>query len=237
MNSADEKRRAEQMGIVNLVEDIFATQANELYCDDVNELMVLCAEELLDDNLASQRYPALFQHFHFCPDCRAEYKMLSQLGSMEQSHQLQRPAFVPAMPALSGFANEPWSQRAFSMLFPGFTPSLAGATLRGSAKLNFEPVVVHLGEQGEIEVELELQASSTFADLRTLYCTISFHEPLTTLDGARIWLETAGNASHWQEQSLDDLAEVIFEELPKAIYTLHLHLPERAFAIQSIEIP
>lgn len=91
----------DQDASTRLVRDIFATTPADLSCDQARGLIERIARDGLSDVLARQRHPALWHHFRFCPDCRAEYTMLMELVRREAAGLLVRPDGVPPAPAVN----------------------------------------------------------------------------------------------------------------------------------------
>ena len=92
MNQANNKAK-------RLLEDIFAVQDEEISCDEAAILMARNAVDLYTDDEARQLYPALWRHFHFCPNCAAEYDLLMDLARQEGREGWIQPAQIPPRPA------------------------------------------------------------------------------------------------------------------------------------------
>lgn len=241
MNDREYGQKLDRRSISRLLADTFATTADELQCDAVDTQMVLCAEALLDERQAAQRYPALFRHFHVCPDCRAEYNLLVQLAQMQRAGEFAQAPAIPAIPALitpvTTIVATAWPQRLVSILFPGFVPTLAGATVRGSNDFAFLPVMVHLGDDDRLQIEFAIAPSTIQPALRSLYCTITSSDPTLLATSARIWLATDDSPRRQQEQQLIDTDEIVFDELAPGRYHLHFALSEQEYVVNAIDLP
>lgn len=237
MRERENAINAKPTEVRRLLADVFATSIGEQQCDEVSAPLVLCAEALLDDQQAAQQYPVLFRHFRFCPDCRTEYDLLVQLVQMQKQRQVARPRTIPAMPVLPTIVAEAGSQRLFNILFPGFVPAVAGASVRGDQSFNFLPVTVSLGDHDEYQIKFDVIPSSTQPTLRTLFCTIASNAPSLFATDAHGWLEVGDNPIRQQEQPLSDTGEIVFDELAPNRYHLHLHWLDQEYVINAIEIP
>lgn len=224
--------RKEQNSLARLVRDVFATRDDEIQCEEAGILTARCADALLSDDESRRQYPALWQHFRFCPDCAQEYRMAIELAQLEATGKLERPAHVPPLPDGGGPTVWKRAQDALTALFPGFTPAQVEALTRGD-DWGLEPVELALGQ---LQIALDVAPNERDAGLRDLFCTVSAPDQ-ESLEGAPVWLQLGDEGPAVREGALDELGDVSFARLPPGKYALCLRLAGREHVVTGIVLP
>jgi hypothetical protein len=214
-------------GLQRLAEHIFATEGGEITCDQAASLIGLCADLDLDDDDARQRYPALFQHLHFCPDCSDEYRMLTDYARSEAAGHLRSPQALPPLPA--EFRASPLENlsKVLRSVFGGFVLAAPQHALRGERDRRQATIDLE-----GLQLVVDSETSPTDAELRSLH---------VRLQGAQQTSDTllsliAGGHSE-QETTLDAQGEAMLLDVLPGLYELHLNHAGREYRIEQFEIP
>jgi len=219
-----------------MLDDIFATRDDELYCDAAQTLIARISDACLSDLEARQLYPELWHHFRFCVDCATEYALVQELTQREAAGQLRKPAHIHPRPVYFPTLTERL-QNLRQRVFPGFTPNVVAAVTRG-----LEPTEIGcdiLLEPGELTLTLDLLPNPDGATYRDLYGTLASDTSTQTAEweGAILWLVDATSENVLQERTLNELGEVTFEALRPGTYQLYLLLRGQTYQITDLTLP
>lgn len=218
-----------------LVEDIFSTRDDEMQCDEAGVQIARSADAGLSDKDSKKQYPALWQHFRFCPDCWAEYQMVKDLARLTAEGRLEQPSHIPPMP---GEVYPPARVDRSIIPFPGFSPMVAATVARGTISIA-EPIEIPMNTEGRC-ITLDVSVSEQDPHLRDLFCTVVEADPVQAerLEGSPVWLHKDhhdGAVIH--EKTLNELGDVSFMDLPQGTYALRLHIGEQTHIIEDITLP
>jgi hypothetical protein len=225
-------------GLHQLLQDVYATTDDELFCDGAATLMVRAAARPLSDAEMQQQYPQLQHHFRFCPACAAEFDILRDLMQAMESGELKPPATIPPTPD----ADQPtlWQQTrdAIMAIFPSFQPALATQVRHGGDTLAFDPVEVPLGG-GTVIFTFDVAVAEDEPTQRNLFCTITVtgERLVERLEGTPIWLQTGIDGPAIQEQTVNELGDVSFSYISPGQYALRMELMGQAYVITQINVP
>lgn len=221
--------------IRRLGQDIFATDQNEIQCDEAMTQMVLAANSDLDEADLAQQFGGLLHHLHLCANCAAEFALLQEVTAADQAELNEIVA--PAPPENGRFPIWQLAKNALRLEFPGFAPTLGAALTRGEA-FGTEPAVLEL-PNSSLTVEFDVGIDETNAERRELLITIFADDPDVQegLEGSSLWLYRSPAEPVIQEQTVNPLGDVMFKELMPDTYTLRLNLVEQQVAISSIVVP
>lgn len=216
-----------------LVQDIFATQTDEIQCDAAAVEMVRASTQPLSAEELQTQYPRLAQHLQFCIDCAQEYELLRDVRADEAAGELTIPQTVPPvpddMPSL-------WRQiqDKITAVFSGFSEAAPLALSRGS-RLGIDPVDVEL-DDGNITVTIDVDVSEQDATLRNLFITIM---PVTDMPlvGITAVLIRAANHHIIAETTLDELGDGAFLEIPPGQYELLWQTAAHTYVIEDLVLP
>lgn len=237
MNRAIQKRKSD--GLHRLVEDIFATRTDEVQCEEAAIQMVLCADQLMTTDEARQQFPALFHHFHFCPDCAIEYQMLMELARLETVGQLAAVERIPPRPPLIEATGNLLAsmQEVIRFLFTGFTLAPADLPVRGLT-FGLLPTIIELAGD-KITVELDVARSKVDPAQRILFCRVetSASEIEDNLAGSPVWLTVESTGKAEQRQILNEAGEVGFDQLAPGHYQCWLQLAGQTYVIDGLVLP
>ncbi len=227
----------EEKNIKQLVQDIFATRDGEIQCRKACILIARCSDALLSDNEAKRQHPQLWHHLGLCPDCAEEYRAVMALARAEATDRLSQTRPVPPVPDEKELRMWQKVETTISVLFSGFSSSMAAAVTRGEERI-FEPVTVEFPEDG-VTVTLDVAPASSNPQRRDLYCTVILEGNLWNeqLEGAPIWLQTSSHQVVIAERALDELGDALFDGLAPGTYDLRLFLAGREHRIHQIEVP
>lgn len=217
-----------QDGAQRLVTALYATTGDEIPCSEAARLIGLAADLLLDDAAAQERFPALFHHLQFCPDCTEEYQMVSDYARREAAGQALTPPHMPPLPREFQIATGTRARQILRALFGGFTPALPQGALRGAQ--TFWQAAVELGEGRQLRIETRV--SSTDEDLRTLHFSLAGTAPAAP---HLLRLETGGEVE--QEMAFDAAGEAILRDVTPGGYQLRLLLADQEHLIGEFVIP
>lgn len=232
-----------QDGPAKLLKDIYATK-DEIFCDDVSDLIIRCADALYSDREARELYPQLFQHFRFCPDCAAEYQINMELARLEAQGQLERPAVMPPLPPpppLSPAEKElgllEQVQTLFTYVFSDFVASSAmpaRGAVRGSTAHALGTIT---SQDGQMQIRLQREKSRSLPGFYTLVCilTLSSTEPTPQVDQVTVQLEQADSGEVIDSKKLDNKGTAQFREVEPGMYQLRLLIGEQTHLIQQID--
>jgi hypothetical protein len=214
-------------GLQRLAEHIFATESGEITCDQAAPLIGLCADIGLDDNAARERYPALFQHLHFCPDCSDEYRMLTDYARREAAGHLHSPQTLPPLPA--EFRQSPLENlsKVLRSVFGGFALAAPQQALRGERDRRQATI-----DLDGLQLVVDSETSPTDAELRSLHFRL-LGTPQTT--ESILALTVDGQVDH--ETTLDASGEATLLDVSPGTYHLHLNHAGREYRIEQFEIP
>ena len=81
--------KEEEKRLIKMLQDVFATEEDEIQCDAASIQMIQSAEAQLSDEASQKRFPELWRHFRVCSDCRREYRMLNDMIHLEETGQLE----------------------------------------------------------------------------------------------------------------------------------------------------
>jgi hypothetical protein len=225
----------EEKRLTKMLEDVFATQESEIYCDAASTQMIQSAQMQLSDEKSQQRFPELWHHFRVCSDCQEEYRMMHDMIHLEETGQLEYPQVIPPVPDRQHSPR--WSlQDAISRIFPGFPPSLASALARGE-DLGVEPAEIALEDQ--VRLELDVGIHETNQDLRDLFGNVlTDNERLEArLEGTPIWLQLEADGPIIQEEALDEFGDFSFTGIAPGQYALRLQITGKMFIVSDINVP
>ncbi len=223
-------------GLHQLLADIYATELASISCSLAHRLIGLAADHHLDDAAARAQYPDLFPHLTTCADCASCYRLVTEYARLEASGDLPTPPFIPPLPPALHQAKGGWIDRLVRVLFPGFPSTAPSLALRG--RLDTAPATVALGDEG-LQAELQVQSSSTGANLRTLHCSFTQTRASGDLSHSTVTATLALEATDEEEQTLDsDLATgVTFLDIEPDLYRLILTIDDQEYVIEQIAIP
>lgn len=227
--------------LVRLVQDIFSLRGDEIQCKHAGVLIAQCADALFSDEESQRQYSALWRHFHFCPDCAAEYYALMDMVRLEAAGQLEQPARIPSRPDKDRPARWPLLQDAVRALFPGFSPALAEAIARGKEQdVGSETNLVDVAlAGGKLQILFDVAINEQDANLRDLFCTVSTADEdlQAAFEGSPVWLQMGDDGPSVQEKALNELGGVTFSHMPPGTYTFRLHLGGREYAVTGVTLP
>lgn len=215
---------------LRLIDDIYATSASEIQCEEARNQMAQCAGRRLIDEAARREYPALFQHFRFCSDCEAEFSMLLELLRLEESGQGQELARIPPRPDASGESSLREALQPLRRLVEAvFTPmALQGTAVRGAIYQYQTPQFV-----------LNLRSNKTTAKARTwtLYGMVQTADgqAFTEVDDITLTTLTEPDAAS-QHAGVEEDGSFVFKGLEAGRYRLALLTPEEEVVIRSFEV-
>jgi hypothetical protein len=210
-----------------LVEDIFATRDDEIQCADARTLMASCAVELLADEQARQRYPALATHFRFCSNCAEDYRALMTVARQEAAGGVSIPA-APARPTASesnwvaglGFLWRRLAEtgrivvRVFGEAPPGsaFSPAVKSSAPKLAEGDVVRQLTLTPDESGDLDLKAVVRRSQKEPRAYTLAVRVQFRSRWQTLAGTPVLITAAG----WQAPGRsDEEGEVVFEGIPE----------------------
>ena len=222
--------------LINLLQDVYATQESEIQCDAASTQMIQSAQRQLTDKASQQQFPELWHHFTVCSDCWHEYKMLFDMIHLEETDQLELPQTIPPLPDRN---NSPrWSmQEVITRIFPGFSPNLAVNPVRSWGEQDFRPVEVTLDDQFSLELSIGIHEAN--AELRDLsgYVHTDDEQQEVKLEGISIWLLAGDEGPVIQEETLDDLSEFVFFGIAPGQYALRFQMAKNDFVVSAINVP
>ncbi len=228
----NEKMRA----VHELVAEIYATQPVELFCDQASVLIARAADSRLTDAELQKLYPDLWQHFNVCPNCTAVYDLTMELA---RTDELPSPEQIPPLPTRASAPNSfwQWFKESITTQFPGFQPAVSLAIQRGLDSLQMEPVSVDLG--GDFEISFDVTQHEADTSRRDLLCTlfVAGDSPIEQFEGCAVWLQQDDNNLILQEQTLDNLGDVMFTNIEPGKYNLLLHLAKQKYLITDVMLP
>lgn len=228
---------SEEQRLINMLQDVFATQENEIQCEAASTQMIQSAQAQLSDEVSQQRFPQLWQHFRVCSDCQREYRMMQDMIHLEETGQLEYPQSVPPVPTRN--QSPRWSLKdVISRIFPGFSPTLAPDPTRSNAvtsgeELNFEPVEISLDDQ--LSLEFSVDVSSTDSQLRNLYGIVD--KDGETFEGSPVWLHEGNDGPVVQETALDMFGDFSLMSITPGQYALRLKIERKTYVVLNIALP
>lgn len=216
-----------------LVQDVFATQTDEIQCEAAAVEMVRASTRPLAAEELQAQYPRLAHHLQFCANCAQEYELLRAVMADEAAGELTIPLAIPPVP------NELPSlwrqiQDKVTAVFGGFSDTAPLALSRGS-RLGIDPVDVDL-DDGNVTVTIDVDVSEQDESLRNLFITIM---PLTEmqLEGVTAALIRAANHHIIAETTLDELGDGAFLEIPPGQYELLWQTAAHTYVIEDLILP
>jgi hypothetical protein len=220
-----------------LIKDIFATRNDEIQCREAEGLIARCADALLSEGKVKRRYPQLWHHLQFCPNCAEEYRAVIALARAEAEGHLPQTESIPPVPGAAELQMREQIASLISVIFPGFSPSLRIAVTRGDESI-VEPVVIDFPEEA-VKITIDITTSEGDLQRRDLYCTVTTQEDTmrAQLEGASLWLQTSRDRVVREEKTLDEFGDALFEGLKPDIYDLRLYLLGKEYRITHIEVP
>ena len=229
----NEQAPSSQGGAKRLLEDIFTTQGNEITCSEAGRLIGLAADLVLSDAEAQERFPALFTHLRFCPDCTEEYRMVSDYARREAAGQLRIPGKIPPVPAEFLAPVRPEGKGALiRTLFGGFSLAVASSAMRG-ANEQWQATIT-LSDQLQVAIQAEI--SSTDSELRTLHFQLSSPAPASPPPTAgSVQLEAGGAVE--QDALLDNFGAAVLLDVLPGVYQLRLRLAGQEYLLEEFVIP
>jgi hypothetical protein len=224
----------EENRLQRLVEDVFATRDDEIQCREAADLIARCSDVPLTDAEVQRRYPQLWQHLGFCPDCAEDYRAVMALAREEAADRLPQTKPPPSVPAEAESPMQRETEETRVLLFPGFSLAITAAVTRGEEQV-VEPVTVTFPDD-DVRITLDVAPAAVDPQHRDLYCTVATPEGYTP-EGASIWLQTSEQQNVVAEQTLDDLGDALFEAIAPGTYDLRLYLAGKEYRIAQIDIP
>lgn len=83
-----------------LLDHIYAAEADDIQCDEAEVQMVHAAQALLSNEESRQKYPMLWKHFQFCINCEEEYEALMEIATLEAEGQLDHTSNESTRPSV-----------------------------------------------------------------------------------------------------------------------------------------
>lgn len=223
-------------GISKFLQDVFATNDEEIHCREAGTLMTQSADANLTHEASQERYPVLWRHLAVCFDCAQEYELLLALTNLEAVEQLERPSYIPPLPDGGKPAFWKRAKDALTAVFPGFAPDLAAAITRGQERL-FTPVEVSLWDD-RLFIEFDVAPHEADPQYRDLYITMASEDEaiVKLLDGVLLWLQINDEGPAVYNELLLE-ADAIFTHVSPGSYTLRWQLASRECAVMNIILP
>lgn len=233
----DKTMDQDQTRYIQLVTAIFNTEQSEIQCAIAADMMSQSTEERLSTADSQQRFPALWQHFHMCPDCYDEYQMLVELIRLEDAEQLVEPTAVPPVPTEKKPAWRMQIADAFTTAFAGFPKAAAAPSIRGET-LGVEPVQLSLDNE-QFRLEFDVEISEQNSQHRDLFCAVEslVENGSSQFEAAPVWLQVGDEGPILYEEALDELGEAVFTNLPPDRYTFGLQIGQQLYIVQDLFIP
>lgn len=224
-----------ERGLRRLIEDIFATEQDEISCDRALVHMAQSLDMGLDETASRRRFPTLWHHFHVCLDCAAEYGMLLGLTQAESEQALPPTIPIPPRPGSSRPTRWAFNHNAITALFSGFNFSPAAARFRGEgAEGTSAPIKL-----GTLVIQLEVVPNEEQPGSYDFFCTVTTDDnsraPL--LMGTSVWLQQGEEGPTLQEQRLDEFGETHFVAVLSGRYTLRLQVAGQTYGLRQVDIP
>lgn len=216
-----------------LINDLFSTGHDEIYCDQATDLMALAAAVDLSEEANQDRFRHLIKHLQFCNNCREEFELVQQVALDTSSINVIE---IPNVPNNGRFPILEAVQNILTIQFPGFTPMLGQALTRGE-ELGFEPTAVSLPNTS-VTLEIDVGVSEENQSHRDIFITLLNDEATASFgEGSSIWLHQETSGPVIQEQAFDELGDLSFTNLQPGSYALLLNINNQHYAISPITLP
>lgn len=218
-----------------LMEDIFITEQDELYCDRALAYMAQSVDMGLDETASRRRFPALWHHFRFCPDCIVEYDMLLALAHADSEQILPTTLKIPPRPGSKQPTRWLFDHKAITARFPGFGLSQAAPHFRGEEGERHS-LPIHLGA---LLIQLGVTSDEAQPDRYDIFCTIATSDDslAAMLIGISVWLQQGEEGPVVQEQQLDEFGETHFAAVLPGRYTVRLQVADQTYGLHQVDVP
>jgi hypothetical protein len=249
-----------EQAVVNFLEDVFASRTDEIQCDIAENLIGQCAAENFTDDKARQRYPQLFYHFQFCPDCEEVYEMVvgyardRSAGLVEQplhpTTPLREmpgkvvslppvPTYAPGFSSGSSYNSGIWAKaakavKAISSLVE--SGELNRLSVRRGIQLTENDITLTM-EGDEVAITLHVKKEASNENSRRLICNVKATDDLKShLRDAPIELILELDGSVVQEKALRRTGDVTFTQVKPNTYRLRWTLANQEYEVSELEI-
>lgn len=218
-----------------LIDDIFTTEEDELSCDRALVSMAQSVDMGLDENASRRRFPALWHHFRFCPDCAAEYEMLLSLVQAESEQLLPATLAIPPRPGGKQPTHWRFEHSAITALFSGFSFSQAATRLRSEEGERKAPPI----NMGPLVIQLGVAPNEEHSGSYDVFCTVTTSDDalLVLLMGTSVWLQQGEEGPVVQEQQLDEFGETHFVTVLPGRYTVRLQIADQTYGLYRVDVP
>ncbi len=218
-----------------MVQDVFAAEQAEIYCDQAINQIALAGR--LDLSLPENaiQFRDLLKHLQLCSNCQAEFELSQQLlNQSDKDVQIN----IPPLPDNGRFPISELFKNLLNVEFPGFAPILGQALTRGE-ELGVEPTAISLPDT-DLVLEIDVGINENNQSNRDLFITLmdeADDDNPTLGEGSSVWLHQDTQSPVIQEQIFDELGDLNFTNLSPGTYTIRLQINNQQFAISPIQLP
>ncbi len=212
-----------------LLDDILETRTDEIQCDTALNLMAEITNPFLTEDESRQRYPQLWQHFHFCSRCTEEYRTL--LTILQASKATISTIKVPPIPKQESWLTILLRKFGDTVKEIPVQHQLQGQLRGGEEKAYTKTIDGHT-------LNISVRPNDRIDHLFDLECNFSNETEVhpISLEGSPVSLFVATTGAFVQEGALDSNGDISMLQVPQATYKLLIQTSQRPFLFGQIEI-